>query len=110
MRALKFSHVFQNEGRKRRQKDVSVANIPARSLNVLQYYCNGFIYRDWSHLAALEDPEGAHDHGDKGEVEDKQRDNKGKQVNGQVADNEEENKCVDMLCWDDCAQPLDSGS
>lgn len=108
MRALKFSHVFQFEGRKRKQKYVSVANFLAIFLNV--YYCNCFIYQDWSHLGALEDPEGAHDHGDKGEVEDKQRNNKGKQVNGQVADNEEENKCVDMLCWDDCAQPLDSGS
>lgn len=61
------------------------------------------------HLAALEDTQCADDHGNKGEVEDKQWDDKCKQVNCQVADNEEENKCVDMLCWDDCAQPLDSG-
>lgn len=63
----------------------------------------------YAHLASLEDTQCADDHGDEGEVEDKQRDDKSKQVNGQVADDEEENECVDMLRWDDCAEPLDSG-
>lgn len=62
-----------------------------------------------AHLAALEDTQCADDHGDEGEVEDKQRDDKREQVNSQVADDEEKNECVDVLCWDDCAEPLDSG-
>lgn len=64
----------------------------------------------YTHLASLEDPQCADDHGDEGEVEDKQRDDESEQVNGQVADDKEENECVDMLRWDDCAEPLDSGS
>lgn len=56
----------------------------------------------------MEDTQCADYHRDEGEVKDKQRDDKSKQVNGQVADDEEENKCVDMLRWDDCAEPLDT--
>lgn len=62
-----------------------------------------------AHLASLEDPQRADDHGDEGKVENKQRDDKGKQVDSQVADDEEEDKCIDVLCWDDGAEPLDSG-
>lgn len=64
---------------------------------------------NFTHLAALENTQCADNHGDEGEVEDKQRDDKSKQVNCQVADDKEENKCVDVLCGDDCAQPLDTG-
>lgn len=63
-----------------------------------------------AHLASLEDPQRADDHGDEGQVENEQRDDKSKQVDSQVADDEEENKCVDVVRWDDCAEPLDSGS
>ncbi len=64
---------------------------------------------NYTYLTALENTQCTDDHGDEGEVEDKQRDDKRKQVNCQVADDEEENKCVDVLRGDDCAQPLDSG-
>lgn len=64
----------------------------------------------YAHLASLEDPQRADDHGDEGKVENEQRDDKSKQVDSQVADDEEENKCVDVVRWDDCAEPLDSGS
>lgn len=64
----------------------------------------------YTRLASLEDPQCADDHGDEREVEDKQRDDESEQVNGQVADDKEENECVDMLRWDDGAEPLDSGS
>lgn len=62
-----------------------------------------------AHLAALENTQCADDHGDEGEVEDEQRDNESKQVNCQVADDEEEDQSVDMLCRNDRAQPLDAG-
>lgn len=64
----------------------------------------------YTHLAALKNTQSANNHGDEGEVEDKQRDDKGKQINCQVADNEEEDECIDVMCRDDCAQPLDAGS
>ena len=60
------------------------------------------------HLAALENSQSADDHGDEGEVEDKQRDNKRKQVNCQVANDEEENEGVDVMGGDDGAQPQDT--
>ena len=63
----------------------------------------------FTHLVALENSQCADDHGDEGEVEDKQRDDKSEQVNGQIADDEEEDECVHVLRWDDGAQPLDAG-
>ena len=63
----------------------------------------------YTYLAALKNTKCADDHGDKGEVEHKQRDDKSKQVNRQVTDDEEENECVDVMRGDDCAQPLDTG-
>lgn len=54
----------------------------------------------------MENSQSANDHGDEGKVEDKQRDDKSKQVNGEVADDEEEDESVDVLCGDDGAQPL----
>lgn len=62
-----------------------------------------------AHLCPLENTQRANDHGDEREVEDKQRDNKSKQIHRQVADDEEENESIDVLRWNDCAQPLDTG-
>lgn len=61
-------------------------------------------------FAALEDSQCADGHGNKGEVEDEERDDEGKQINGEIGDDEEEDKSIDVLCWDDGAQPLDAST